>query len=158
MKLGSLSLTCTILCLFFASCHDAAVTVPDGCIGDMCGFPDSAACNADYECDSNVCTNGVCGPSSGVALGQPCSYGECVADATCVNSVCVPKSSACGSDGEPCEDDADCCGAGICSANVCTGDSSDGGAGGAGSSGAGGSGGGGGDTGDAGSEAPEDGG
>jgi hypothetical protein len=138
MKLGSLALTCAILCALFASCNGASET-GGACYDDDNGV--SLECEVDYQCESDVCSPaGICEcpPKGEVAIGLACSGDDCVPTATCTNSVCVANSLDCGSVGEPCEIDGDCCNGGVCTYDTCSSASGDGGVGGAGSGGAGG--------------------
>jgi hypothetical protein len=98
-------------------------------------FYGAADCNADYECDSDVCTNNVCAapPPGKLPVGAACgSSDDCVAIADCVEGSCVDAvGKDCGMDGDRCEGMNDCCGGGTCTAGFCSDDSGSGGAGGA---------------------------
>jgi hypothetical protein len=100
------------------------------------------ACANDFECDSDVCTEGLCAPPPPreVIVGGSCSRQDCVALATCVDGTCVEGNPD--TEGEPCLEADDCDTGETCIAGVCTVSSGSGGASGAGgASGQGGAGG-----------------
>jgi hypothetical protein len=139
-------------------CFDCSVALgPSN--GDVPYVSNGDPCDANYECDSDVCDSGECAPppDGEIEIGADCTTGEdCVGDADCSGGVCVATGSDdCGVDGDQCETDDDCCAGGTCSGGTCGGDTGAGGDGAGGDSGQGGSGQGGsgqgGDTGNGGS-------
>ena len=135
MKLRSLAFPCAVLSLFSMYCGGSTTPGTGGTA--IVYVSDGGDCDADYECDSDSCTAGVCDAPTGglVEIDGTCTGSDCVADATCTGGTCVADSGTCGDDGEGCEDESDCCSGTCSSSNVCGGETGTGGSGGEGTGG-----------------------
>ena len=81
-------------------CEDGAIPAGNCGTGANCFFghcTDGDPCDADYQCDSDSCSEGTClsPPNGEVSVGATCSGSDCVADATCIDSTCVANDGAC---------------------------------------------------------------
>jgi hypothetical protein len=95
----------TVLCCFCVYCEE---TVGGTFAGDAT-LADGASCSKSADCLSFNCVSGRCAPTPGKSdIDQTCgSDGDCVADATCQDGVCI---EICAGQGEMCTESSDCCG------------------------------------------------
>jgi hypothetical protein len=81
----------------------------------MCLPNGSSPCDADSECCSSICDQGLVGGPFGTCATCRSQFAGCDADSECCSGICSLTSClTCRDEGDICTIDADCCGGNIC--------------------------------------------